>query len=226
MVNIAAACGPTLRLTGASDRLRGAAWYRRPQEVAEGFTTTFKYRITEPSSRCNVLNDSHEHCVSRGADGLAFVIQGQGIDALGDGGKGLGYAGIANSLAVEFDTFYNHEVLDPYHNHISVQTRSWKAPNESNHSYSLGHTTAVPDLTAGEIDIKIEYIPRFDAVALNKPSFVASPHLATFVQHFPDGSLGLGRRRSWHASSILQRPSGTCVDCPAQSGGDIEAGWR
>ena len=190
LADITAACGPALRLTGASDRLRGAVWYRRPQEVAEGFTTAFRYRITEPSTRCNVLNDVHEHCVSRGADGLAFAIQGQGIDALGDGGQGLGYAGIANSLAIEIDTFFNDEVLDPYHNHISIHTRGWKAPNESNHSYSLGHTTAVPDLTSGEIDIKIEYIPRFDAVALSKPSFVASPHLATFVQHFPEGGLG------------------------------------
>ena len=192
IAGISAACGPALRLTGASDRLRGAAWYRRPQDVAEGFVTTFRYRITEPSTRCNVLNDVHKHCVSRGADGFAFVIQGQGIDALGDGGLGLGYSGIDNSLAIEFDTFFNNEVLDPLSSHVSIHTRGWRAPNDSNHSYSLGHTTAVPDLARGEIDVKIEYVPRFDIDSLTQPSYVATSHMASFFENgdFPIGGLG------------------------------------
>lgn len=37
--------------------------------------------------------------------------------------QGLGYAGISNMLAVEFDTYYNAEMLEPYENHVSVQTR-------------------------------------------------------------------------------------------------------
>ncbi len=37
--------------------------------------------------------------------------------------QGLGYAGISNTLAVEFDTYYNPEMLEPYENHVSVQTR-------------------------------------------------------------------------------------------------------
>ena len=187
-----AACGPALRLTGASDHLRGAAWYRRPQDVAEGFVTTFRYRITEHSTRCNVLNDVHRHCVSRGADGFAFVIQGQGIDALGDGGLGLGYAGIDNSLAIEFDTFFNHEALDPFSSHVSIHTLGWRAPNDPNHSYSLGHTTAVPDLARGEIDVKIEYIPRFDTDSLIQPSYVASSHVTSFFENgnYPTGGLG------------------------------------
>lgn len=190
--HIAAACGPALRLTGVSDRLRGAAWYRRPQDVAEGFLTTFRFRITEPSTRCNILNDVHRHCVSRGADGFAFVIQGEGIDALGDGGLGLGYKGIEKSLAIEFDAFFNHEVLDPFSSHVSIHTRGWRAPNDSNHSYSLGHTTAVPDLASGEIDVKIEYIPRFHIDSLAQPSYVASSHMASFFENgnYPTGGLG------------------------------------
>lgn len=39
------------------------------------------------------------------------------------GHQGLGYAGISNMLAVEFDTYYNAEMLEPYENHVSVQTR-------------------------------------------------------------------------------------------------------
>lgn len=35
----------------------------------------------------------------------------------------MGYAGISNVIAVEFDTYYNPDLLDPYDNHVSVQTR-------------------------------------------------------------------------------------------------------
>jgi hypothetical protein len=85
---------------------------------------------------------------------FAFVIQGEGLNALGNNGKALGYGGINNSLAVEFDTYFNNEENDPYENHISVQTRGWRYPNSENHLYSLGHTNNVPDLTDGTIRIR------------------------------------------------------------------------
>jgi hypothetical protein len=40
---------------------------------------------------------------------------------------------IENSLAVEFDTYHNFELMEPYENHISVQTRGWRQPNSANH---------------------------------------------------------------------------------------------
>ena len=36
----------------------------------------------------------------------------------------MGYAGISNALAVELDTHNNPDLLEPYENHVSVQTRS------------------------------------------------------------------------------------------------------
>lgn len=41
----------------------------------------------------------------QGADGLAFIIQAAGKNTLGEGGCQLGYGGIKNSIAVEFDTY-------------------------------------------------------------------------------------------------------------------------
>lgn len=35
----------------------------------------------------------------------------------------MGYVGISNMLAVEFDTYYNPELLEPFENHVTVQTR-------------------------------------------------------------------------------------------------------
>lgn len=58
-----------------------------------------------------------------GADGLAFVIQGVSPVSLGNSGSGLGYEGIANSLAVEIDTFHNFDQMDYYENHISILTQ-------------------------------------------------------------------------------------------------------
>lgn len=43
--------------------------------------------------------------------------------------QGMGYAGISNLLAVEFDTHYNPDLHEPYENHVSVQTRYKREAN-------------------------------------------------------------------------------------------------
>ena len=54
-----------------------------------------------------------------GADGLCFAIQ-PNSNAEGSPGQGLGFGGIANSFAVEFDTWQNADEGDPDANHIGV----------------------------------------------------------------------------------------------------------
>jgi hypothetical protein len=152
-VNLAS-CGPSLRLTGSHARLKGAAWYRRQMDVGEGFDTNFTFRISNPSVRCINLNGAYDGCRSRGADGLAFVIQGSSADAVGRGGKNIGYGGINNSLVVEFDTYFNYEELDPYDNHVSIHTRGQNFLNSPNQMYSIAHTNHVPDLTDGMINVR------------------------------------------------------------------------
>ncbi len=78
-------CGPALRLTAGHARSSGAAWYRRMQNVREGFDTTFTFRISSPSTQCRFLHDEYTHCRSRGADGFAFVVEAQHAQALGGG---------------------------------------------------------------------------------------------------------------------------------------------
>jgi hypothetical protein len=117
------ACGPALRLTPSTARHSGASWYRRKMNVREGFDTYIKFQISNPSQKCTNLDDVNTYCRSRGADGLAFVIQNVAPDALGNGGSGLGYEGIFNALSVELDTFHNYDQMDYYENHISVMTQ-------------------------------------------------------------------------------------------------------
>ena len=85
---------------------------------------------------------------------LAFVFQADNQNVLGRNGSSLGYDGIQNGIAVEFDTYYNYEEIDPYENHVSVHTRGWRHPLSSNHTFSLGSSNAIPDLTDGPIHIR------------------------------------------------------------------------
>jgi Legume lectin domain. len=125
----------------------------------------------------------YSHCQPYGGDGFAFVIQAEKEDALGESGRGLGFEGIQNSLAIEFDTYNNYENSDPFVNHISVHTNIGVKGkgNSANHATcSLGHTNAIPLLTQGRLTARIHYVPQFDVARLTSPSFVVSPPYSSF----------------------------------------------
>jgi hypothetical protein len=189
-------CGPALRLTPSLARSSAAAWYPRKLNVREGFDTSFVFRLANPSTECTLMDDEYTHCRARGADGFAFVVhnaEGGGTHTLGEAGMGLGYSGILNSLAVEFDTWYNSELLEPYENHIAVHTRGWRHPNSANHSFALGSTPSVPELTDGVHRARIVYDPRAstleEAVDAHPAAFAPSTHSAYFLSNadYPQG---------------------------------------
>jgi hypothetical protein len=105
----AQADGKVLRLTPNKEDQKGSAWLQTPIDLAQSFSTSFQVSLHNGSG-----------------DGVAFVIQAVGLDALGDLGGGIGYGSIDNdtlqslipSVAVEFDTWQNE--WDPNDNHISV----------------------------------------------------------------------------------------------------------
>jgi hypothetical protein len=140
-----------LRLTADQKLQTGAAWLPAKQSVQGGFEATFQWQILKTRRA--------------GADGFAFVIQNANGLALGNGGGGIGYNGIPNSLAVEFDTLQNPPeefggtLGDPNDNHVSVQTRG-TLPNSANPTFSLGSTTAIPLLADGNVHTaKVAYVP-------------------------------------------------------------------
>ena len=178
----ARACGPALRLTPSSARQSGAAWYRRKQNVREGFDTQFTFRISNPSLRCDRQDDVNTYCRSRGADGLALVLQDESPSALGRYGSGLGYDGIYNALAVEVDTYFNYDLLDVYENHVSVLTQGWRYNLSANHSYSLASTSRVPDLTDQTHTLRVRYEPVMNPDSIRHPSFQTSGLSSWFVQ--------------------------------------------
>lgn len=164
---VIAACGPALRLTGSHAQLAGSAWYPRRMNVREGFETSFTIRMANPSTRCRFQDGVHTSCRSRGGDGIAFVVQNDHQIALGSGGSGLGYGGLRNTLAVEFDSWFNPDMMDAYENHVSVhfssKDNSETVEETQHHARSLGSTTAVPDLTDGLHRVRIRYTPNIDA---------------------------------------------------------------
>ncbi len=82
--------GGHLRLTNSVTSQHASA-YDKTQVNVQSFTTTFTYQA-----------------VSAKADGATFVLQDEGVDALGGAGGQLGYGGIGNSVAVKFDLYATH----------------------------------------------------------------------------------------------------------------------
>jgi hypothetical protein len=145
-----------MRLTPSEKRKTGAVWHSIKQQLNEGFSTEFQFRLS------NIING--------GADGFAFVIQNHDLYAIGGTGGSLGYGiydfsshppyheGISNSIAIEFDIWDNYEFSDPPAPHISIQTNGVNE-NTSDHTFSLGASNLEIDLKDGLIHTaKIEYL--------------------------------------------------------------------
>ncbi|KAF1333679.1 Lectin domain-containing protein, partial [Globisporangium splendens] len=179
---VTGSCGPALRLTSSLSFLTGSAWYPRQMNVREGFETTFTFCISNPSTFCKNMDDMYTNCRSRGGDGFAFVVQSDHELAIGDGGMELGYGGLRNALAVEFDTWFNYEQLDVYKNHVSVHASGKNEVDEvrANHTYALGATSNILDLTDGQHLVKIRYDPNLDDGSTCISVFVAE----LFEDHF------------------------------------------
>jgi len=107
-----------LVLTDWQQGQRGGAFYFRKVKLNQAWSTTFVFAITPPPD-------------SGGADGFALVIQGRrdAPEISYDAGGSIGYGGLANSLAVEFDTWKNFDYEN--FNHVAIHTR-WTETNTVN----------------------------------------------------------------------------------------------
>jgi len=99
---------------------QASAYFNIKQPLTSGFTSWFEFQIHNPAICCTP------------GDGVAFIIQnstatdptygakGAGLTAVGAFNGGVGYAGINNNLAIEFDIQGN--AWDPNSNHVAVQS--------------------------------------------------------------------------------------------------------
>lgn len=175
-----------IRLVPAAYFQGGSVWFNTKQRVADGFESTFTFQVSEPGSNPPWVP---------GADGMAFVLQNSSVYE-GSLGGGIGYGDIANSLAVEFDTYDNNpdNNPEPNGNHISVQSRGLE-PNSPDQSASLGWTTDIADMKDGNRHTaRVRYIPGrlevyFDD--LSRPVITIPIRLDTLL-HLDDGKCWMG----------------------------------
>ena len=93
-------------LTNAVVSQKGSVWFTQQLNLNNPFDLQFMMNFG--------INDGG------GGDGMTFVLQRSGTNAIGSTGGTLGYSGIAPSLAVEFDTYQNAVYSDPLADHLAV----------------------------------------------------------------------------------------------------------
>jgi hypothetical protein len=139
----ASALAGVLRLSPANEGQHGSVYLEVKQHVGMAFSSSFHFRVSNGSSGFG------------SADGFCFLVQNDSLSALGAGGNGLGYEGIPNSLAVEFDDYQGNN--DPNDNHLSVQTNGTE-PNSASHAFSLASAASIPPIGDGNVhSAKIMY---------------------------------------------------------------------
>jgi Bacterial lectin len=142
--------GPHVLVTEPGKDQTGAMFSRELVPVANGFRTTFKFLI--------------DGVTNGGADGLAFVVQAVSDVYTGHDASGLGYGGMSDAIALEFDTYQNVDYKDPDNNHVSLHIPNTKSaalsPNEDG-VYGRPFTSQVPFRDAKEHIAEVVY----DAVA-------------------------------------------------------------
>lgn len=139
---------PALRLTDVGRMQRGAAWYGSKLRLGDGFVTELTFRIYQTGGR-------RDRSGGNGGDGIAFVIQNQRADALGGAGGNIGYGGISNGFAIEFDT-YENDGWDLDANHLGVKPGPRPSPDQAT---SIAETSAIPALDDGGLHtVTIEYL--------------------------------------------------------------------
>jgi hypothetical protein len=186
-----------IQLTPPAVNKAGAIWYADLLPVVSGFRTEFSFRIRSGSN--NTCFDSS----IPGADGIAFLIQNFIPYAIGNYGGGIGYDGIPNSVAIEFDTYSNDSTqienfFDPNGNHVAVQTFGQKS-NSSKHQkpYTLGiNRNIMPILNDGTI--------YYSRIVYNEKARTLEVYLDT-TQEFTDPILTV---REFDLSSILKLDRG------------------
>jgi len=194
-------CNTRLRLTSSHISQVGSAWYKEPLAVLDGFETSFTFQILDQSQSCtyhvdpNVALKKHKSCYVHGGDGFAFVLHhhsGANETALGKSGQQLGYGGIPNSLAIEFDTWFNvpdQNSDDVIYDHISIHSAGGLKENDSGYSTALGHWRNV-SLADGKMhQVKIKYLPHVEHTYLEFMS--ANEYLIPYLKKDGNGR-GIG----------------------------------
>ncbi|MFK7748458.1 MAG: L-type lectin-domain containing protein, partial [Kordia sp.] len=139
--------GDCFEITQNINTQSGAIWSGTAIDVTEDFVVEFRGFFG--------TNDAN------GADGITFILKNTQTPEIGNLGGGMGYEGINNSLAVEFDTWQNNELGDPFFDHLAIVSQG---NNNHNGAANLaGPVQASP--TSTNIEDGVEHIIRIEWTA-------------------------------------------------------------
>lgn len=95
------------QLTPALATQNGTVWYSDQLDLNLPFDLMFQMNFGDLDAN--------------GADGICFVLQTVGTNAIGESGGGMGYLNFGNSLGIEFDTWQNGDYADPFQDHVAIE---------------------------------------------------------------------------------------------------------
>ncbi|TMW55460.1 hypothetical protein Poli38472_010342 [Pythium oligandrum] len=189
-------CAVRLRLTASQPRQISSVWYSEQLPVLQGFETRFTFQISDQSKRCYEVKDEnfgtrhYRSCTVHGGDGFAFVIHSNPSKTAAVGYRDaktqsqMGYEGIQNSLAIEFDTWHNGETPDTFYDHVAIYSNG--ADGNSLLESARLSTTALQDIADGRIHaVKIRYYNELKYEYVSYFSGTAS--LTTFIKDVSEG---------------------------------------
>jgi hypothetical protein len=138
LVGSAVQAGSNIDLTANSGNQAGAIWRTDLQPVAGGWTAQWTFTITQRGGAQTLTTPP----IEAGADGVVLVIQNVNATQLGGAGGSIGYGGITNSVAVEYDTFFNTNYTfggstvltgngDTNGNHVAVHSNGTAANSDA-----------------------------------------------------------------------------------------------
>ncbi|GAA6188135.1 L-type lectin-domain containing protein [Litorivita sp. NS0012-18] len=204
----AALSGTDLQLTDAVDWQNGSAWTDAVAIASNTtFSAAFSFTIATPSTG--------------GADGIVFAVHNDtgGTAQTGDGGGGIGYQGIGNSIAVEFDTWGNGSGDAFSNNHVGINTNGSTASLVlADPGYTLQSSTTYA---------WVEYDGTWLDVFVNNAGFQpAAPLLSYALDLASIGSTGFfgftastGAANSTHTINSFDLTLGTAAPIPLPAGG-------
>ncbi len=94
-----------IQLTNTGQTQTACAWYPCQLDFSEPFTLNFQVFLGNSDG---------------GADGMTLTFQANDVAVCGTDGQGLAVDGIPNSLILEFDTYQNSTIGDPFGDHLAL----------------------------------------------------------------------------------------------------------
>jgi len=122
-------------LTPAIGTMNGTVWYADQIDLNNPFDLQFTMNF-------GTLD-------ANGADGMCFVLQTVGTNAIGASGGGMGYQTFGTSLGIEFDTYQNGNFGDPSEDHIAIEYNG-----NINHGAAIGHVAGPVQASPTNVNIE------------------------------------------------------------------------